>query len=62
MLPKSLDPLQHMQHEAKLKATEEKMRTQQERIQAILQGEQPKDELSWEFYIWKTHGNPLRIK
>ena len=62
MSKNGIDPLAHMQYEAKLKKAEQKMKTTQERIKEILEGEKPIDELSWEFYIWKTHNNPLRIK
>jgi len=57
-----LDPLSLMKHEAKLKKAEEKQLTTQDRIQAVLAGEEPKDVMSWEHYIWRTHHNPLRIK
>jgi hypothetical protein len=57
-----LDPLSLMKHEAKLKKAEEKQLTTQERIQAVLAGEKPTDVMSWEFYIWKTYNDPLRIK
>ena len=60
--PNLMDPLSLMKHEAKLKKAEEKQLNTQERIKAILEGDQPTDVMSWEYYIWKTYTNPLRIK
>jgi hypothetical protein len=54
-----LDPLSHMKHEAKLKQVEQKQLTTQQRIEEILQGEQPTDVMSWEFFIWKKYKDPL---
>lgn len=55
-----------MEYQAKLKKFEERQErqklTQQERIDAVLAGDQPKDELSWEFMIWRKFKDPLRIK
>jgi len=58
----SLDPLSLMKHEAKLQKQQQKQLTTRERIDAVLTGDQPKDELSWEFMIWRKFKDPLRIK
>jgi hypothetical protein len=41
----------------KLKAKEQ---TLQEKIQAVVEGEKPKDVMSWEFYIWNQYNNPMQ--
>ena len=48
-----------MQRESKIEKQLERVRSTQERIQAVLAGEQPTDVMSWEYYIWKTYKDPL---
>jgi predicted component of type VI protein secretion system len=62
-LPKNIpNPFEFRDNLEKLKETREKGKTQEERIQAILEGEKPTDQLSWEFYIWKKYKDPLAIR
>ena len=54
-----LNPLHHMQREAKLVRQVERAKTTQQRIEEVLQGEKPTDVMSWEFFIWQKYKDPL---
>jgi hypothetical protein len=53
------NPFEFRDNLQKLKDVREKQKTLEERIQAVLDGEKPKDIMSWEFYIWMSYKDPF---
>lgn len=53
------NPFEFRDNIQKLEKANAKAHTLQERILEIIEGEQPKDSMSWEFYIWKKAHDPL---
>jgi hypothetical protein len=53
------NPFEHrdqLQKIEKLRASEKALN---DKIQAVIDGEKPKDIMSWEFYIWMRHHDPF---
>jgi hypothetical protein len=55
-LPNPFEYRDHLKELEKIKQKEDELR---KRIQAVLDGEKPKDVMSWEYYIWESHRDPL---
>jgi len=56
-----LSPLSHWKNQAEIEKMEARAKKKQEKIKAILEGQEPENKLSWEYHIWKSK-DPLRIK
>ena len=59
MLPKNHNPFEFRDTQKKLEEANFKANNLEDRIQAVLAGEQPTDLRSWEYFIWKRYKDPL---
>jgi hypothetical protein len=54
------NPFEYRDQLAKLEKMKQKELDLKTRIQNIIEGEKPKDVMSWEYYIWESHRDPLQ--
>jgi hypothetical protein len=61
--PKDLpNPFEYRDELQKVEKQNAKQQQLKDRIQEIIKGDKPENPMSWEFYIWRTHNDPLRVK
>lgn len=54
------NPFEHRDQLLKLEKMRQKEIELKNRIQEIIEGDKPTDVMSWEYYIWESHRDPLQ--